>query len=126
MLNSVYCRYIGASAAALAFDFALFMLTMSLGVPPAPAAAIGYISGIVCHWLVSSRFVFATQVAEAGVNRWQQQALFVVTALVGLGITTAIVGVGSHEGLDPRFAKIIAIGVSFQVTYVLRKKVVFA
>jgi putative flippase GtrA len=117
MLNSVYCRYIGASAAALAFDFALFMLTMSLGVPPAPAAAIGYISGIVCHWLVSSRFV---------VNRWQQQALFVVTALVGLGITTAIVGVGSHEGLDPRFAKIIAIGVSFQVTYVLRKKVVFA
>lgn len=126
MLNSVYCRYIGASAAALGIDFAVFMAAMSLGVPPAPAAAIGYISGIVCHWLVSSRFVFATQVADAGVNRWQQQALFVATALVGLGITTAIVGVGSHEGLDPRLAKLIAIGVSFQVTYVLRKKVVFA
>jgi putative flippase GtrA len=45
---------------------------------------------------------------------------------VGLGITTGIVGVGSRYGLDPRVAKGIAIIVSFQATYIVRRKVVFA
>ena len=49
-----------------------------------------------------------------------------LSALVGLAITTGIVGVGSRYGLDPRIAKGIAIVVSFQATYVIRKKVVFA
>ena len=52
--------------------------------------------------------------------------MFVLSALVGLGITTGIVGLGSRYGLDPRIAKGIAILVSFQATYVLRKRVVFA
>ena len=126
MLNRLYSRYILASAVALGVDFATFLLALQVGVPPAVAAATGYIAGIVCHWLISTRMVFVGQVAETPVARRQQQALFLGSALVGLGVTTGIVGLGSHFGLDPRLAKIIAIGVSFQVTYVLRKKVVFA
>ena len=126
MLDQTYVRYIAASAAALAVDFAAFMVAMSLGVPPAIAAALGYICGIGCHWFISSRAVFVGQVAVDAAGRRQQQALFVLSALVGLGITTAIVGLGSRYGLDPRFAKAIAIVVSFQAIYVLRKKVVFA
>jgi len=125
MLDQLYTRYIGASVASLGVDFAIFMTALSLGVPPALAAACGYIAGIVCHWLISSRFVFTRQVAT-GVARRNQQGLFVLSALVGLGITTAIVGLGSKFGLDPRMAKGVAIVVSFQATYVLRKKVVFA
>ena len=52
--------------------------------------------------------------------------MFVVSAFVGLGITTAIVGLGSRQGLDPRIAKAVAIAVSFQATYLLRRRVVFA
>lgn len=126
MLDQVYLRYIGASAVSLGVDFAVFMATMSVGVPPAIAAACGYIVGIVCHWLISSRMVFVGLVAEDSASRRHQQALFVISALVGLGITTGIVGVGAHYGLDPRIAKGIAIVVSFQTTYVIRKKVVFA
>ena len=126
MLDQVYLRYIGASAVSLGVDFAVFMAAMSVGVPPAIAAACGYIVGIVCHWLISSRMVFVGLVAADSVSRRHQQALFVLSALVGLAITTAIVGVGSRYGLDPRVAKAIAIVVSFQTTYVIRKKVVFA
>ena len=126
MLDQVYLRYIGASAASLGVDFATFMLALSVGVPPALAAACGYIVGIFCHWLLSSKLVFVGQVAADAAARRQQQALFVLSALVGLGITTAIVGIGSHYGLDPRIAKGFAIVVSFQATYVIRKKVVFA
>jgi len=126
MLDQVYFRYIGASAVSLGVDFAIFMAALSIGVPPAAAAACGYMVGIVCHWMISSRMVFVGHVAEDAASRRQQQALFVVSALVGLGITTGIVGIGSSYGLDPRIAKGIAIVVSFQATYVIRKKVVFA
>jgi putative flippase GtrA len=126
MLDQVYFRYVGASAVSLGVDFAVFMAALSAGVPPALAAACGYIVGIVCHWLISSRMVFVGHVAEDPASRRHQQALFVLSALVGLAITTAIVGVGSRYGLDPRIAKGIAIVVSFQTIYVIRKKVVFA
>ena len=126
MLDQIYTRYIGASVVSLGIDFAIFMAALSLGVPPALAAATGYISGIVCHWAISTRLVFTAQVATSAAGRRQQQALFVLSALVGLGITTGIVGIGSYFGLDPRIAKGVAIVVSFQATYVLRKKVVFA
>ena len=126
MIDRLYSRYIAVSAAALGVDFGIFLTAMDLGLPPAPAAALGYLAGVVFHWVLSSRAVFVGQVAETGAARRHQQALFLGSALVGLGITTAIVGLGSHFGADPRIAKIVAIGVSFQVTYLLRKKVVFA
>lgn len=126
VLDQVYTRYVGASVASLGVDFCIFMAALSLGIPPALAAAIGYIAGIVSHWLISSRMVFTSQLADTAAGRRQQQGLFVLSALVGLGITTGIVGLGSHYGLDPRLAKGVAIVVSFQATYVLRRKVVFA
>jgi len=126
VLDQLYTRYVGASVVSLGVDFAVFMIALTLGAPPALAAATGYIAGIISHWAISSRFVFAAQLADSAAGRQQQQALFVLSALVGLGITTGIVGLGSHFGLDPRIAKGIAIVVSFQATYVLRKKVVFA
>jgi putative flippase GtrA len=126
MLDRIYSRYVVASAAALGVDFAIFMATLRMGLTPALAAATGYAAGIACHWLLSTRAVFVGQVAQGGAARRQQQALFLGSALVGLGVTTAIVGLGSRFGADPRLAKGVAIIVSFQLTYVLRKKVVFA
>lgn len=126
MINSLYFRYVAASAVSLGVDFGLFLASLSLGVPPAAAAASGYLAGVICHWLISTRAVFVGRVAETSAGRWQQQVLFVGSALVGLGITTAVVGLGSRYGLDPRLAKLAAIGLSFQATYLLRKKIVFA
>ncbi len=126
MRSQIYTRYIGASLVSLAVDFAVFMAALSLGAPPALAAATGYVAGIVCHWAISTRFVFAARIAASAAGKQQQQALFLLSALVGLGITTGIVGIGSRFGFDPRLAKGVAIVVSFQATYVLRKKVVFA
>jgi len=126
MLDQVYTRYIGASVISLALDFGLFMAALCVGMPPAIAAATGYIAGILCHWAISSRLVFAAQLAASSAGRRQQQALFLLSALVGLGITTVVVGITVRYGLDPRLAKAAAIVVSFQATYVLRRKVVFA
>lgn len=121
----VFLRYIAASAIALAVDIGSFLALLALDAPAAAAAASGYSLGIVAHWLVSSRAVFTAGVAERGPERTRQKALFVVSALLGLGLTTAIVGLGGLAGLDPRLAKLIAILASFTLTWLMREKIVF-
>lgn len=118
-------RYLLASIGALAVDMGTFLALLSLGIWAAAASAVGYGLGIVAHWLMSSRAVFVGNVAQRGAARTRQKALFVASALVGLGLTTLIVWVGDASGFDPRLAKLVAIGVSFTATWLLRSRVVF-
>ena len=118
-------RYLFASAGALAVDFGSFLALLALGVAAAPASAFGYALGILAHWLLSSRAVFHDTVAERGRDRNRQKALFVGSALVGLVLTTAIVGAADLAGIDPKLAKLAAIMVSFTATWLLRAKIVF-
>lgn len=118
-------RYLLASAGALAVDMGCFLALLGAGMWPASASAAGYCAGIVAHWLLSSRAVFTDTVATRGLARTRQKALFVISALVGLGVTTLIVWTADAAGIDPRLAKIAAIGISFAITWLLRAKVVF-
>ncbi|MES2303001.1 MAG: GtrA family protein [Pseudomonadota bacterium] len=121
----VLLRYLLASVGALAVDMGSFLALLALGVVPVLASAAGYSLGIVAHWVLSSRAVFADSVSAERVQRTRQKALFVGSALIGLALTTMIVGAGTAAGLDSRLSKIVAIGASFTVTWLLRKRVVF-
>lgn len=118
-------RYGFASVAALAVDMGCFLALLAFSVAAAPASALAYSLGIVTHWLISSRAVFTDTVADRGPQRTRQKALFVGSALVGLALTTLVVGLGDTAGIDPRLAKLAAIAVSFTATWLLRSKVVF-
>lgn len=118
-------RYLLASAGALALDVGSFLALLALGMMPVLASAAGYSLGILCHWLLSSRAVFHDTVARGGIARTKQKALFVVSALMGLALTTVIVGGADLAGMDPRIAKLIAVAASFTLTWLLRAKVVF-
>lgn len=118
-------RYLFASIGALAVDMGSFLALLALGTAPVIASAAGYSLGIVAHWLLSSRAVFTDSVATNRGARNRQKALFVGSALVGLAMTTLIVGVGTGLGLDSRLSKIVAIGASFTATWLLRKRIVF-
>lgn len=121
-----YMRYLVVSVAALAIDLGLFLLLLKAGMMAVAASAVGYSLGILVHWLLSSRKVFHDRVSERGsAERMQQKAMFVMSALLGLGVTIAIVGLADWLGLDPRIAKLVAIGVSFQLTYFLRNILIF-
>lgn len=123
--NTVFLRYVAASAFALGVDIGAFLTLLALGLEAALAAAAGYALGIIAHWLVSSRAVFTAGVAGHGPQRNRQKALFVGSALAGLALTTGIVGLASALGFDPRLAKLLAIGASFTLTWLLRERVVF-
>ncbi len=123
--GATYVRYLAASVGALAADFALFLVLASGGTAPVIASAIGYSVGILVHWLVSSRSVFSDRVADGGAARHRQKLLFVASALVGLALTSGIVGLSHMAGLPLWLAKAAAVVVSFQATYLLRNRIVF-
>jgi hypothetical protein len=52
--------------------------------------------------------------------------MFMISALIGLGITTTIVGGASMLSVEPHLAKFVAIVVSFTATWLVREKVIFA
>jgi len=126
LATATYVRYGLSSVAALAADMGLFMGLLGTGLSPVAASAIGYGFGILVHWLFSSRLVFPANTAATGPARRRQKGLFIGSALVGLALTTGIVALGALLGLMPIVAKLVAIMLSFQVTYMLRKAVVFA
>lgn len=125
LTDATLMRYVLASALALGFDMGTFLVALRAGVPAAAAAALGYSTGIVAHWLISSRAVFAQGVAARGAQRTWQKAMFVGSALLGLALTTAIVGTGAALGSDPQVSKLVAIVISFTVNWQLRARVVF-
>ncbi len=125
LIDLVFLRYVIASVGALAVDMGCFLGLMAVGVSPALASALGYSMGILAHWLLSSRAVFAGRVADKGGARTRQKALFVISALAGLALTTAIVAGSSATGVDPRIGKLVAIVLSFALTWWLRNIVVF-
>lgn len=125
VIDATLIRYLMASALALGIDMGTFMVLLKIGSAPAPASAAGYAIGIVAHWLVSSRAVFIDGVATRGPERTRQKAMFVISALIGLALTTAIVGGGTSLGLDPRLAKLLAIAAAFTTTWLLRAKLIF-
>lgn len=121
-----FIRYVFVSVGALAVDMGVFLALLKMGTVSTAAAAIGYTVGIGAHWLLSSRKVFHDRISDRGtMARTQQKAMFVISALLGLALTMAIVGIGDALGLDPRLAKIFAIGASFMLTYLLRNVVIF-
>ena len=119
-------RYGVVSVGALVVDMGIFLALLQSGMLSALAAAIGYAAGIFAHWMLSSRKVFQDRVSGRGTReRTQQKAMFVVSALLGLVLTMAVVGIGEFFGIDPRIAKVFAIILSFTLTYLLRNVVIF-
>lgn len=115
-------RYLLASICALATDMIVFLALSHGGVSPTMAALGGYLAGLIVHWIISVRFVFDT-----GKSATQIQLLgFVATALLGLGITMAMVGSLSAAGAPPAVAKLLSVPVSFLAVYAARKYGVFA
>jgi putative flippase GtrA len=120
-----FMRYLLASVGALAVDMGSFLALLALGTWPAAASSASYTLGILAHWLLSSRTVFADTVAARGPQRTRQKTLFVISALAGLVLTTVVVWLGDNAGIDPRIAKLAAIAASFVLTWGLRVRVVF-
>lgn len=116
-------RYLLVSVCALCADTMLF-LALARYLSPGLAACAGYLFGIVVHWALSVRFVF--QDRAQGRAGPVQKLSFLLSALLGLGITVGVVSLASRLGAPALAAKGIAVTMSFTLVYLVRKHVVFA
>lgn len=111
------------SVAALVLDFLVFQSLASSGVLPAMAAVAGYGVGMVLHYTISVRFVFANATRK---SRRRTFFEFALSGLVGLAMTTAVVALATTWlALPPLAAKAIAVIVSFVTVFWLRSTIVF-
>ena len=117
-------RYLLASIISLAFDVALLLILVDFNTDPGIASAAGYSAGILVHWLISSSFVFPGKTRQGAALQLQRLG-FIGTAILGLGITVAIVSALTEIGIMPVVAKGVAVVVSFFAVYVTRKYGVF-
>lgn len=116
-------RYTLVSVVALALDFGVFQSLTMFALTPAMAAVIGYLAGMALHYTLSVRFVFKTATAK---SRRRTLFEFVVSGLIGLGITATIVWSATAVlGLPPVFAKATAVAASFFAVFLLRSTIVF-
>lgn len=121
-LRFMLARYLLASACALSSDMALFLMLDRIGMGAVTAAFGGYALGLIVHWTISSRFVFDTGLGPTHAQR----AGFVASALVGMGMTLAMVGGLAAVGVTPAVAKLLSVPASFFAVYAIRKYGVFA
>ncbi len=125
-VSLTYGRYVMASLVSLGLDIGVFLMLLHLGLPAMAASALAYSAGLVAHWLLSTRFVFDEGMESSGTGRARQKGLFIVTGLIGLCITATVVGAADALTLDPRLAKIFAVAISFQATYLARRATIFS
>ncbi|HUD91165.1 GtrA family protein [Sphingobium sp.] len=117
-----FARYMLASICALSGDFILFLMLDRIGMPPVAAASGGYAAGLLIHWVISVRFVFNT---GTGASHGQRLA-FIASALLGMGMTMAMVGGLTLLGIAAPIAKLLSVPASFLTVYAIRKYGVFA
>jgi putative flippase GtrA len=119
-------RYFLASVLSLGVDYSIYLVLLWVNpdLSPAVAAAPAYIAGAVVHYFVSRRFVFP----QGWLHRHQlgEFALFLSSGLIGAALTSGVVWtVSAIPGAGIHWPKIVAVIVSFAVTYVVRKYLVF-
>jgi putative flippase GtrA len=124
-LLSQSLRYLAASVAALLGDLIVYAILLRAELVPATAGAVGYGSGLVLHYVLSAEWVFPDPARHR--RPVPTFVAFAATGLLGLGLTTAVIGTLTDLDLCGVYAaKAIAVVVSYVAVFALRRVYVFA
>lgn len=102
-----FFRYATVGALAFGIDtLALYLLVEFAGVHYLLAASLGYLLGILCHYLVSIRWVFNVR----RLPDWRHEfAIFALVGAAGLGLNALVIGLLVEQaGLGYLLAKMVA------------------
>ena len=123
-VSGEFWRYLMASVLALGLDFGLlYLLTERVGLHYLSSSAISYSTGAVLHYVISVTFVFRERrVADP---RLEFLGFFAI-GLLGLAANQLVLK-AAVDGLALSYlvGKVAAVGVSFILTFVTRRAVLF-
>ena len=123
----MFVRYFAVSAVALCVDVSMYWSLLSFAKYAFIAAAGGYLCGVLTHYTLSSRIVFAKRFRKRGlVQESPTIARFFAAGFAGLVVTSSVVGLLADViGLHPLLARIAAAGCSFIVVFLCMRLFVF-
>jgi putative flippase GtrA len=123
-VSGEFWRYLAASVASLGLDFGLlWLLTERAGLHYLTSAALSYSAGCALHYAISVTLVFrARRVAD----RRMEFAGFFAIGLLGLAANQLVLKAAVElAGVGYLLGKVAATGVSFVLTFVTRRAVLF-
>ena len=119
-----FLRYTAVSAVALGVDIAtLWLAVVSFGVEQSLAAAAAYATGLGVHYALSVRFVFGYRRLAA--RRHAEASVYVLSGLLGIVMSAAVVYVGGRLGQPLPVSKAVAVVVTFIAVFAIRKATLF-
>jgi len=123
-VSGEFWRYLAASVVALGLDFSLlWLLTSQAGLHYLTSSAISYSTGAVLHYAISVTLVFRERRLA---DRRMEFAGFFAIGLLGLAANQLVMK-AAVDGLGQSYllGKVAATGVSFVLTFVTRRAVLF-
>ncbi|HWA39926.1 MAG TPA: GtrA family protein [Burkholderiales bacterium] len=117
-------RYFGASAAAFAVDFGIYVGLIRLaGWHYLLAAPAGFAVGLLTIYFLSVRWVFAVRrISDARV----EFAVFASIGLLGMAVNEGVLyGAVGHAGLSYELGKVVSAAIVFSMNFALRKLILF-
>jgi len=118
-------RYLVVSAVALGCDLSVYALCLQAALAAPAAGALGYSGGLLVHYLLSALWVFPDPVGTRHTKA--TLAKFAATGLLGLALTSGLIGTLTGAGLCGAYAaKIVAIAASTVTVFAVRRAYVFA
>ena len=117
-------RYAVVGGISFVVDFgSLWLLTEKAGLPYLWSAAIAFILGLICNYLLSTAWVFGESRIK---NAWGEFLAFAIIGVIGLGLNELIMyactdGLGFHYMLS----KIVSTGIVFFWNFLARRFLVF-
>ncbi len=122
-----FAGYTAVSGGALCVDFTIYWWLLPVAKFAFVAAIGGYVCGVLFHYMLSSRVVFASRFQSRGfIEEAPTIVRFFVAGASGLLVTAMILGVlADIGGANPLVAKIVASGCSFVTVFFTLRAFVF-
>lgn len=117
-------RYTIVGGIAFVVDYgALWLLTEFVGLYHLLSAAIAFILGLVCNYLISTAWVFGESKVS---SRWLEFVAFAIIGIVGLGFNEAIIYLCTDIlGLHYMVSKLVSTVIVFFWNFFARRFILF-
>lgn len=117
-------RYFFVGGAAFVVDYAsLWLLTEVFGLHYLYSAAIAFILGLICNYVLSTAWVFDNNRLK---NRWAEFAVFALIGVIGLGLNELIMYAGTGLlHLHYMLSKLVSTAIVFFWNFFARKFILF-